>query len=567
MQINCPDTPDLSKLSKEEAVDVLWGRATVLDVKTLSKEWQKKIATQEPGIVKGVSAVPCPDDFLRCCESVCYECCMFPYAFGLGWLAVCTNVVWPDSQLLVEGKFGMEEVVVCTSVAAGYDVNRDAFTESEHDWMMVEINLQYRREVQPVQEKEKNRVKIPFVCKYCDMDFVDKATLGLHRKMEYCECYCYRELGPLKIYPARGLSGNKIARAVFQKYKLPIPWQMLGKRPTQPKGKGKVKGGKGKKKQETASESESEGGEADGKFKVRTGKKGQKSAGESEGDVESSEEHIRRSKRKRSVVGEEVTGTVGAVGEARLGKGPTTRADGRRKGPKHGRGEGQGLVWRKNPMTKGELPRGKGECRRSSAIQEGDSAGGMWVLRGEEGGDRDWSSDGGGQSARKEDGSDDDDVGIGNGGDGGRGEEGGPARNDGGGDATGGEQGLIRTLMDPVAKRRLLGDELDDGPCLADVLNTLRQQKGTAEKPARGKGENKREKTTTVTKSVKGDCSAPTLATNGVSGEVGQRCPERGGVIHPLLKGGGSEQTKARQHPLKGAHWIRWGGTGGPAAG
>lgn len=50
-----PETPDLSKLSCADACDVLQGRATELDVTTLSKEWQAKIATQEPGMVPGVS--------------------------------------------------------------------------------------------------------------------------------------------------------------------------------------------------------------------------------------------------------------------------------------------------------------------------------------------------------------------------------------------------------------------------------------------------------------------------------------------------------------------------------
>lgn len=43
----------------------------------------------------------------------------------------------------------MEEVIVCSSVAARYDANRDAFTMSEHDWLMVEVNLLWRRKGEP----------------------------------------------------------------------------------------------------------------------------------------------------------------------------------------------------------------------------------------------------------------------------------------------------------------------------------------------------------------------------------------------------------------------------------
>ncbi|KAG0575311.1 hypothetical protein KC19_VG335600 [Ceratodon purpureus] len=117
----------------------------------------------------------------------------------------------------------MEDVIVCTSVAAGYDANWDAFTKSEHDWLMVEVNLLYRSEGEVSEEKGKIQLKIPFICKYCNAEMVDKATLGWHRKSGACPGYEYREFGPLKIYPARGLDRNKVARAVFNKYNLKIP--------------------------------------------------------------------------------------------------------------------------------------------------------------------------------------------------------------------------------------------------------------------------------------------------------------------------------------------------------
>ena len=54
-QIHDPKTPDLSRLSRQDACDVLRLRATELDVQTLSTEWQSKIANMDPGVVPGVS--------------------------------------------------------------------------------------------------------------------------------------------------------------------------------------------------------------------------------------------------------------------------------------------------------------------------------------------------------------------------------------------------------------------------------------------------------------------------------------------------------------------------------
>ena len=44
----------------EEVCRVLKARATVLDVKALSTEWQRQIAKQEPNIVQGISVAAFP---------------------------------------------------------------------------------------------------------------------------------------------------------------------------------------------------------------------------------------------------------------------------------------------------------------------------------------------------------------------------------------------------------------------------------------------------------------------------------------------------------------------------
>ena len=129
----------------------------------------------------------------------------------------------------------MEKVIVCQSVWTSYDPNRSAFSMSEHDWLLVEVNLLWRRAT-ATHGSGRARMKIPFVCRFCNVDMVDKAHLGFHRQMDQCPCYDSRECGPLKIYPSRGKDGNGEARNVFKKYNLKVPWQMLGKH-ARPRGR------------------------------------------------------------------------------------------------------------------------------------------------------------------------------------------------------------------------------------------------------------------------------------------------------------------------------------------
>ncbi|KAG0622925.1 hypothetical protein M758_3G134000 [Ceratodon purpureus] len=179
--ISSTTNPNLSGLTNEDAVAVLKGRATVLNVGTLDPKWQKLISTIQPGIVPG---------------------------------------------LIVQGKFDAEPVIVCQSTWTSKTPNRDAFTWSEYEWLMVEVNTLWRRAKAEVIGSG-IRKKIPFVCRHCNQDMVDKSYLGWHRQTDQCNGYDMAKQGMLKIFPSMGQDGNKAARAVFTKYGMNIPTQMF----------------------------------------------------------------------------------------------------------------------------------------------------------------------------------------------------------------------------------------------------------------------------------------------------------------------------------------------------
>ena len=64
-------------------------------------------------------------------------------------------------QLNVQGKFGKEPVIVCQSIFASYPSNMDAYTWSEYEWLMMEVNTLRRRTRADVSDADK-RVKIFF---------------------------------------------------------------------------------------------------------------------------------------------------------------------------------------------------------------------------------------------------------------------------------------------------------------------------------------------------------------------------------------------------------------------
>ena len=86
-------------------------------------------------------------------------------------------------QLAVQGKFGMEPVLVCQSTFASHPSNRDAFTWSEYEWLMVEVNTLWRRARSDVSDADK-RVKIPFFVNFATRTSWTRRTLdGIDKQM------------------------------------------------------------------------------------------------------------------------------------------------------------------------------------------------------------------------------------------------------------------------------------------------------------------------------------------------------------------------------------------------
>ena len=82
--------------------------------------------------------------------------------------------------------------------------NRSAYTESEYDYMLVEVNTLCRRQYL----LDGARKKYPFFCSYCDRDFKEKSLLNKYRQDKHCPDYDAAIQGDLKIYPSVGSGGN-----------------------------------------------------------------------------------------------------------------------------------------------------------------------------------------------------------------------------------------------------------------------------------------------------------------------------------------------------------------------
>ena len=77
--------------------------------------------------------------------------------------------------------------------------NRSAYTESEYDYMLVEVNILCRRQYL----LDGARKKVPF-CSYCDKDFKEKLLLNRYRYDKQCPNYDAIVQGTWKSTPTQG---------------------------------------------------------------------------------------------------------------------------------------------------------------------------------------------------------------------------------------------------------------------------------------------------------------------------------------------------------------------------
>lgn len=129
-------------------------------------------------------------------------------------------------QVTVKNSKGeMEKVILCTIVWTDKPRMREVYTLSEFDWMVVEVNALWRRQHRTLTMKSK---RIPFFCRLCNKDMVDKSELAWHRQQDLCPLYDATKNGPLKMFPVNGAKGNSEIAAVFKMYKMKLPWQNRG---------------------------------------------------------------------------------------------------------------------------------------------------------------------------------------------------------------------------------------------------------------------------------------------------------------------------------------------------
>lgn len=130
-------------------------------------------------------------------------------------------------QLRVRGKEGAEEVIVCQGVYTSRKAIWDAYTITEFDWMVLEVNTMWRRNYR-VSSGDGGRSRVPFYCRYCETNMADKSVLGLHLQKGLCENYNPKVSGQLKMFPMTKEQGNNSIRAVFERYRIELPWQCGG---------------------------------------------------------------------------------------------------------------------------------------------------------------------------------------------------------------------------------------------------------------------------------------------------------------------------------------------------
>ena len=120
----------------------------------------------------------------------------------------------------------MESVILCTTVWTDKEKMREAYTQSEFDWLVVEVNALWRRKHRTLKMKSK---WIPFFCRLWNTNMVDKSELAWHRQQDLCSMYSAKKDGLLKMFPVNGAKDNSDLKAVFTKYNIKLMWQNGGK--------------------------------------------------------------------------------------------------------------------------------------------------------------------------------------------------------------------------------------------------------------------------------------------------------------------------------------------------
>jgi hypothetical protein len=117
-------------------------------------------------------------------------------------------------QQVLAGKDGRERVRKCTFKQCRQGPFEGYFTESEFEYMLIEVHQFCRR------SQCGRTSRIPFFCMYCEEDFKDKGTLSYHRIKNECSKRPPGGGQYLKMYP---FCDKTEIKAVFEKHKLQYP--------------------------------------------------------------------------------------------------------------------------------------------------------------------------------------------------------------------------------------------------------------------------------------------------------------------------------------------------------
>jgi hypothetical protein len=106
-----------------------------------------------------------------------------------------------------------------------HDPVYDYYIQSKLEWMLVEVNLLWRRNYRG------DDGRIPFYCRHCGVTMKNKHYLGHHRKRNQCLEYIVLPKDPLKMFPILSSSITQgVLREVFKSLSLPLPVACGGKR-------------------------------------------------------------------------------------------------------------------------------------------------------------------------------------------------------------------------------------------------------------------------------------------------------------------------------------------------